>query len=60
MGICGSKEDGDDSTAKKKSQEIDKQLEEDAKKIRKECKILLLGTHRALAGASTVLELYKR
>lgn len=45
MGCGGSKEEAT-GDAKKKSQEIDKQLEEDAKKIRKECKILLLGTHR--------------
>ena len=29
---------------KKKSQAIDKVIEEDSKRLRKECKILLLGT----------------
>lgn len=42
MGNCGSAptEDGE---AKKRSQAIDKVLEEDQKKLRRECKILLLG-----------------
>lgn len=37
-----STEDGDQ---KKKSQAIDRTLEEDSKKLRRECKILLLGRH---------------
>lgn len=43
MGACmssGSNEDGDQ---KKRSQMIDRTLEEDSKKLRRECKILLLG-----------------
>lgn len=43
MGACvssGSNEDGDQ---KKRSQMIDRGLEEDSKKLRRECKILLLG-----------------
>jgi len=33
----------DDGEQKKKSQAIDRALEEDSKKLRRECKILLLG-----------------
>jgi hypothetical protein len=42
MGACVSSnsEDGD---SKKRSQMIDKKLEEDSKRLRRECKILLLG-----------------
>lgn len=42
MGICASTsvEDGE---AKKRSLAIDRALEEDSKKLRRECKILLLG-----------------
>ena len=46
MGACmssGSNEDGDQ---KKRSQMIDRTLEEDSKKLRRECKILLLGTSK--------------
>lgn len=42
MGACmSSSSDGTDQ--KKRSQKIDKDLEEDSKRLRKECKILLLG-----------------
>lgn len=45
MGACmssdSSNEEGDQ---KKRSQMIDRGLEEDSKKLRRECKILLLGT----------------
>jgi len=46
-------------TQKKHSQAIDKQLEEDSKRLRRECKILLLGTElpgccsRSMAGDGT-------
>lgn len=54
MGACGSSEAsggsggggaaGDmDTEQKKRSQAIDRKLEEDSKKLRRECKILLLG-----------------
>lgn len=50
MGACGSKEAGGgggggdmDTEQKKRSQAIDRKLEEDSKKLRRECKILLLG-----------------
>jgi guanine nucleotide-binding protein G(i) subunit alpha len=42
MGACVSSS-SDEVEQKKKSQQIDKQLEEDSKKLRRECKILLLG-----------------
>jgi len=45
MGVCGSKEasGGEDVEQKKRSQAIDRKLEEDSKRLRRECKILLLG-----------------
>jgi len=43
MGACGSSPSGEDEQQKKRSAAIDKTLEEDSKKLRKECKILLLG-----------------
>jgi guanine nucleotide-binding protein G(i) subunit alpha len=42
MGACVSS-NTDDSEGKKRSQMIDRSLEEDSKKLRRECKILLLG-----------------
>lgn len=41
MGNCVSSQDRE---AAQRSQEIDKQIEEDSRKFKKECKILLLGT----------------
>lgn len=35
--------DSESADKKKRSQEIDKKLEEDSRKLRRECKILLLG-----------------
>ena len=45
MGACGSKEAsvGEDTEQKKRSQAIDRMLEEDSKKLRRECKIMMLG-----------------
>jgi guanine nucleotide-binding protein G(i) subunit alpha len=43
MGNCLSGGGGESSEQKRKSQAIDKQLEEDSKRLRKEVKILLLG-----------------
>ena len=40
MGNCVSAQDRE---ALQRSQEIDKQIEEDSRKFKKECKILLLG-----------------
>lgn len=42
MGSCMSTS-GEESDQRKRSNKIDKDLEEDSKKLRKECKILLLG-----------------
>ena len=42
MGACMSS-NAEEMEQKKKSQAIDKILEEDSKKLRRECKILLLG-----------------
>lgn len=42
MGSCMSTAN-EDGEQKKKSQAIDRGLEEDSKKLRRECKILLLG-----------------
>jgi len=44
MGSCMSSANNEDGEQKKKSQAIDRALEEDSKKLRRECKILLLGT----------------
>jgi hypothetical protein len=44
MGMCMSS-NIDEAEQKKKSQAIDKILEEDSKRLRRECKILLLGTY---------------
>ena len=43
MGNCGSSTAEEDPDANKRSRAIDKTLEEDAKTMRKECKLLLLG-----------------
>ena len=53
MGNCASQTDKDE---KARSDLIDKQLEDDSKKFKKECKILLLGasfTARAASGLLT-------
>jgi len=42
MGICMSTAN-DDLEQKKRSQAIDRKLEEDSRRLRRECKILLLG-----------------
>ena len=42
MGICGSTP-SEEAEAKKKSQAIDRALQEDQQRLRRECKILLLG-----------------
>lgn len=44
MGACMSSENNEGGDQKKRSQAIDRGLEEDSKKLRRECKILLLGT----------------
>jgi len=42
MGICMST-NNNDAEQKKRSQAIDRKLEEDSRRLRRECKILLLG-----------------
>jgi guanine nucleotide-binding protein G(i) subunit alpha len=43
MGACQSSQDGEEEEMKKRSRMIDAKLEEDSRRLRKECKILLLG-----------------
>lgn len=45
MGNCVSSQDRE---AQQRSQEIDKQIEEDSRKFKKECKILLLGEYSSI------------
>ena len=54
MGACMSS-NNEEASRKKHSQAIDKQLEEDSKRLRRECKILLLGTSPALASDPVTL-----
>jgi guanine nucleotide-binding protein G(i) subunit alpha len=42
MGSCMSTS-GEESEQRKRSNKIDKEIEEDSRRLRKECKILLLG-----------------
>ena len=44
MGICMSSAN-EDVEQKKRSQAIDRKLEDDSRRLRRECKILLLGAH---------------
>ncbi|CAG8817420.1 15432_t:CDS:2, partial [Gigaspora rosea] len=53
MGLCVSAEE----KARLRSHQIDKQLEEDSRKFKKECKILLLGTDES--GQSTIFKQMK-
>jgi len=50
MGACMSSSNNEDGDQKKRSQAIDRGLEEDSKKLRRECKILLLGMRIPLHG----------
>ena len=54
MGNCVSPQDRE---AQLRSQEIDKQIEEDSRKLKKECKILLLGSGES--GKSTIVKQMK-
>jgi len=56
MGMCMST-NTQDSEQKKRSQAIDKKLEEDSRKLRRECKILLLGSGES--GKSTIVKQMK-
>lgn len=54
MGVCLSAEE---RAEREKSQRIDRELEEDSKRLRRECKILLLGSGES--GKSTVVKQMK-
>ncbi|KAJ0294532.1 hypothetical protein COL154_007154 [Colletotrichum chrysophilum] len=56
MGACMSS-NNEEVEQKKKSQAIDRQLEEDSKRLRRECKILLLGSGES--GKSTIVKQMK-
>ncbi|KZF23458.1 G protein alpha subunit [Xylona heveae TC161] len=56
MGICMSN-DSEDGEQRKRSQMIDRKLEEDSRKLRRECKILLLGSGES--GKSTIVKQMK-
>ena len=45
MGACQSMQDSEEEEKKKRSRAIDAKLEEDSRRLRRECKILLLGKH---------------
>lgn len=49
MGGCVSSESNADLEQKKRSQMIDRKLEEDSRRLRRECKILLLGRFIAMS-----------
>ncbi|KAK3630572.1 Guanine nucleotide-binding protein alpha-2 subunit [Elasticomyces elasticus] len=57
MGACQSTGNNEEGDQKKRSQMIDKTLEEDSKKLRRECKILLLGSGES--GKSTIVKQMK-
>lgn len=48
MGACQSMQDGEEEEKRKRSRAIDAKLEEDSRRLRKECKILLLGMSHLL------------
>ncbi|KAL3418372.1 guanine nucleotide-binding protein alpha-3 subunit [Phlyctema vagabunda] len=56
MGACMSTND-EETEQKKRSQMIDKKLEEDSRRLRRECKILLLGSGES--GKSTIVKQMK-
>jgi guanine nucleotide-binding protein G(i) subunit alpha len=65
MGACMSSGGNDEGDQKKRSQMIDRGLEEDSKKLRRECKILLLGKGDAsprmrLSGCMRSVQLFVR
>ena len=52
MGACQSSQDNEEEEKKKRSRAIDAKLEEDSRRLRKECKILLLGKLESSADVS--------
>ncbi|KAI5308681.1 guanine nucleotide-binding protein subunit alpha, partial [Ascosphaera atra] len=57
MGVCFSSNKGENVEERQRSQAIDKKIEEDAKRLSKECKILLLGAGES--GKSTIVKQMK-
>ena len=57
MGNCSSRSSAEDRTSKERSDAIDKGIEEDSQRFRKECKILLLGSGES--GKSTIVKQMK-
>ncbi|PYI32360.1 guanine nucleotide-binding protein subunit alpha gpaB [Aspergillus aculeatinus CBS 121060] len=57
MGSCMSSEATGDVEQKRRSQAIDRKLEEDSRRLRRECKILLLGSGES--GKSTIVKQMK-
>ncbi|KAL8894323.1 MAG: hypothetical protein Q9207_008519 [Kuettlingeria erythrocarpa] len=57
MGACQSSENSEEEEKKKRSRMIDQKLEEDSRRLRKECKILLLGSGES--GKSTIVKQMK-
>ncbi|KAL3255154.1 hypothetical protein ABHI18_008434 [Aspergillus niger] len=57
MGSCVSTEATGDAESKRRSQAIDRKLEEDSRRLRRECKILLLGSGES--GKSTIVKQMK-
>ncbi|KAG8528490.1 G protein alpha subunit [Bacidia gigantensis] len=57
MGACMSQENAEEEENKKRSRAIDAKLEEDSRRLRKECKILLLGSGES--GKSTIVKQMK-
>ena len=59
MGACMSSESSEELEKKKRSRAIDAKLEEDSKRVRKECKILLLGKEVTLTFLELLANMYK-
>lgn len=57
MGACMSSESSEETEKKKRSRAIDAQLEEDSRRLKRECKILLLGSGES--GKSTIVKQMK-
>jgi len=55
MGACLSSAQPEDVQARQRTQEIDKRLEEDYRRLRKEVKILLLGKKKTMPTVSLTL-----
>lgn len=55
MGACQSSQDNEEEEKKKRSRAIDAKLEEDSRRLRKECKILLLGKLGRLSTMSKLM-----